>query len=145
MRHHYVPQFLLRAWADTTPDGKVETFRLDLDEVPSTRHAPKHIGYEHDLYALSVPQMAGMDKQAIEKHFLRKVDNDAARVLQTLTSLRLNDLTASDRNDWARFLMSLRIRQPATVDKLRTLSEEHLRRSLEESPAQYQELAGQDD
>jgi hypothetical protein len=52
MRHHYVPEFLLRSWSETTADKKVEVFRLDLNDLPSNRHVPKYTGYEHDLYAL---------------------------------------------------------------------------------------------
>jgi hypothetical protein len=51
MRHHYVPQFLLRAWAETMPDKKVEIHRLDRPDLPSSRHSPKYTAYEENLYA----------------------------------------------------------------------------------------------
>ncbi len=142
MRHHYVPQFLLRPWAENTPDGKVEVFRLDIDDVPSSRRTPKYTGYEDDLYALTKPVVAGMDQQAIEKQFLRHVDNLGARVRRKLDSEDLRALTPEDRVDWARFLMSLRLRPPDIVQMLRNESAEHLRATLATHPDQYEELTG---
>lgn len=112
MRHHYVPQFLLRAWAETRPDKKVEVFRLDNLGVPSSRRAPKYTAYEKNLYALTMPLVAGMEQQAVEEHLLRHIDNLAAGVLRKMTTTGFNGLTPENRSDWARFLMSLRLRQP---------------------------------
>lgn len=140
MDHHYVPQFLLRGWAESSNDGRVEVFRLDLNHVPSSRKSPKSTGYEPDLYALSRDVVAGMDKQAIEKQFLRHVDNQGALVLQKLLDSGLHSLTSDDRICWARFLMSLRIRQPEIVRMLRDEAAHHLRDALSKQPEQYEEL-----
>lgn len=142
MRHHYVPQFLLRAWAETMPDKKVETFRLSLPHLPSSRHAPKHTAYEENLYALTMPVVAGMEQQAVEKHLLRHIDELAAGVLRKLTTTGLAALTPDDRSDWARFLMSLRLRQPSIVQQLRTESSENLEASLIDTPEEYDAVAG---
>lgn len=145
MRHHYVPQFLLRPWTEDSLDKKIEVFRLDLNHAPSSRHAPKHTGYEEDLYALIKPIVAGVDQQAVEKQFLMRVDNLGADARTKLHNEGLRALTKEDRVDWARFLMSLRIRQPDTVRKLRIDSTEHLRATLATQPEQYEELAGLED
>lgn len=142
MRHHYLPQFLLRAWAEATPDKKVETFRLDLPHVPSSRHAPKHTAYEENLYALTMPVVAGMEQQAVEKHLLRHIDELAAGVLRKLATTGFTPLTPEDRSDWARFLMSLRLRQPDMIQQLRTESSEHLEASLMDNPEEYDAVAG---
>jgi hypothetical protein len=141
MRHHYVPQFLLRSWAKSMPDGRIEVFRVDLPQTPRSRHTPKYTGYEDDLYALSIPNVAGMDKQAVERQFLRIVDNRAALVLEKLENVGLKALTLDDRMDWARFLMSLRVRQPDVVHQLRTESSEQLEASLTKRPEEYEALA----
>ena len=47
--------------------------------------------------------------------------------------------------DWARFVMSLRLRQPSLVQQLRTESSEHLEASLVVEPDEYEALAGIDD
>ena len=73
-----------------------------------------------------MPVVAGLGQQAVEKHLLRRVDDLAAGVLRKLTTKGLAGLTLDDRCDWARFLMSLRLRQPAIVQQLRTESSEYL-------------------
>jgi len=141
MRHHYVPQFLLRSWAESTPDGKIEVFRFDLDKLISSRRTPRNTGYENDLYALSKPIVAGMEQHAVEKHFLRHVDNVAARVRTKLEKSGLRTLTDEDRVHWTQFLMSLRIRQPEVVQMLRDDAERRFRATLAAEPEQYEELA----
>jgi Protein of unknown function (DUF4238) len=135
----------LRAWAETQPDKKVETFRLDLPHLPSSRHAPKHIAYEENLYALTMPVVAGMEQQAVERHLLRHIDDLAAGVLRRLTTRGFTSLTFGNRSDWARFLMSLRLRQPSIVQRLRTESSEHLEASLIDKPEEYDAVAGNGD
>ncbi|MBL6957976.1 MAG: DUF4238 domain-containing protein [Rhodospirillales bacterium] len=145
MKHHYVPQFLLRAWASGSFDGKVEGFRLDLNGFPSSRRAPKSTGYEDDLYALSKPVVAGMEKQAIEIIFFKQVDNLAARAHQKLVECGLRSLTNEEKSDWVRFLMSLRVRQPDIIQKLKTESADHLAKTLGQQPEEYDEIAKKGD
>lgn len=95
-----------------------------------------------DAYALTLNVVAGMDKQAIERLFHQRIDNQEALVLQKLNGGGLRALTVEDRMDWARFLMSLRIRQPNIVQMLRSQAEQHLRATLAKQPEQYEELLG---
>lgn len=141
MRHHYIPQFLLRAWAETTPDKKVEIFRLDRPRVPSSRRSPRHTAYEKNLYALTMPIVAGMEQQAVEINVLKHIDTLAAMVLRKLTTTGFTDITWDDRCDWVRFLMSLRLRQPNIVQQLRTGVAEHLEGSLIDQPEEYDAIA----
>ena len=140
MRHHYVPQFLLSPWAENNQDGKIEVFRFDLKNLPSSRHTPKHTGFDDDLYALTKEVVGRMEKQAIEKLFLKRVDNNAARVRRKLEHQGLKYLTQKDRVDWACFLMSLRIRQPNIVHMLQQEATEHLKSDLKEKPEEYEAL-----
>lgn len=141
MRHHYVPQFLLDPWAENNQDRKLEVFRLDLPNIPSSRYTPKYTGFDDNLYALTKEIVAGMEKQAIEKIFLMNVDNRGAIARSKLESEGLNSLSNEERVDWARFLMSLRIRQPEVVHNLQQEAEENLRRNLNENPEEYEQLA----
>jgi Protein of unknown function (DUF4238) len=141
MRHHYVPQFLLRAWAETTLDKKVEIFRLDRPQLPSSRRSPKHTAYEKNLYALTLPMVAGMEQQAVERHLLQHIDQSAADVLRKLSATGLVGLTPEQRSDWARFLMSLRLRQPTMIQQLCIQSSQHLEVSLTDQPEEYESLA----
>jgi hypothetical protein len=145
MRHHYVPEFLQKPWADNSPDGKLKVFRLDIQGIPSTSHTPKHTGFEDDLYALTQEEVAGMEKQAVEERFLKIIDNNAARVRVKLERDGLKSLTIEDKMDWARFLMSLRLRQPDIVKVLKWESAQHLKATLNDQPEEYEALAAPED
>lgn len=145
MRHHYVPQFLLAAWAEGAADWRLEVFRLDLPNLPTSRHAPRYTAFEDNLYALTRPVVAGMRQQAVETLVLRRVDEMAANVRRKMIAQGLASLAPDERMDWARFLMSLRVRQPAMVAYLRTEAEQGLRESLRSNPIDYEELAGRSD
>jgi len=82
-----------------------------------------------------------MDKQAVETQFLKHVDSLASRARQKLDEQGLTSLTKSERSDWVRFLMSLRVRLPATVLQVRDGASEELRRTLAAQPAHYEALA----
>lgn len=123
------------------PDKKIEIFRLDLPSLSSSRRAPRYTAYEEDLYALTMPVVAGMQRQSVEKQLLQHIDNRAANVLYKLTTEGLTALTPENRSDWVRFLMSLRLRQPNIVQQLRTESSEDLEASLNDNPDEYDAVA----
>lgn len=120
MRHHYIPQFLLRAWAGT--NGKIEVFRVDLQDLRSSRLAPRSTAYENDLYALTMSEVAGMKQQAVETVFLQRLDDLAARVLHKMSATGFADLTPEDRCVWVYFIMSLLSRTPEVVSQLQVVS-----------------------
>ena len=139
MRHHHIPQFLLRPWVGA--DGKLETFRLDLSHLPSSRLAPKATGYEDDLYALTKREVAGMKRQAVEEVFLQRIDDVAARILHKMTTAGFADLTQEDCCGWVYFLMSLRSRSPEFVSRLYTEGSDYLKDSLDERPEEYDAIS----
>ena len=144
MRNHFVPQFLLRQWIDDS-DKKLEAFRIDIKNLPSSRLAPSGTAYEDDLYALSKNQVAGMSKHAIEEKFLKIIDSNAALVLEKLCAQKLSELSADEMQDWARFLMSLRARQPEIITLILERSEKNFRKSLSDAPEEYKRLASKDE
>ena len=141
MRHHYVPKFLLKAWSSTTNDEKVEGFRTDLPNAPSKRWAPKATGYEDNLYALSQPSVAGVNKQDVETGPLQTLDSNAARVLEKLHSSGLSCLTHDDLRFWVYFVMSLKIRTPDAVNLIRTEGSAYLASSLNDKPEEYDAIS----
>jgi hypothetical protein len=137
MDHHYVPQFLLRAWANTSLDDKVEVFRLDLNDLPSRRTGPKYTGFEPNLYALSMPMVAGMERQAVETKLMRRIDSDAAIAHVKMCETGLRSLTFDERLNWVRFLISLRIRHPEAISALKLDGDIQLRKSLQDDHPEY--------
>lgn len=99
MRHHYVPQFLLSAWADETSDLKVETFRLDLPNLPSSRRGTKYIGYDDNLYALTSQEKELLYDLEFKRIKFKRIENAAP--LSVVESTAYNALYAH-RQDWWR-------------------------------------------
>lgn len=143
MKHHYIPRFLLKAWAGA--DGKIETFRIDLPHLPSSRLTPKSTAYKDNLYALSIPEVAGIKRQAVETDFLQHVDNLAAKVLHKMTATGFAELTSEDCRAWMDFIMSLRPRAPEVVSRLHAEGSKSLKASLEERPEEYEAISEPDD
>lgn len=137
--HHYVPRFYLKSW---TLNYQITRFRwlngsLEVRQVGVNRNA----GLNH-LYAL---RHAPNDPQFIEREFMGPlVDEPAANVYHHLckSTIPLSDF---QRSVWTRFLISLRVRMPDVIERLRTESELELRRSLAEQSEEYNALRGADD
>ena len=141
MRHHHIPEFLLREWADTSSDRMVEAFRLDIEELPSKRWAPKATVYEQDLYALTESSVAGIRRQAVETEFIQQLDNSAANVLRKLATTGFSDLTEQDRVSWSCFVTSLLSRTPEAIALIQELGQHHINASLADKPEEYEALA----
>ncbi len=141
MKHHFIPKFLLKAWADTAEDTKVEVFRLDLPHLPSSRRTPEYTGYENNLYTLTEPVVTGVKQQAVETDFLQHIDSEGARVLRKLYTTGLADLKPQDIGVWAYFIESLLFRTPDAVSWLRAEAPNILKASLNERPEEYDSIA----
>jgi hypothetical protein len=143
LKQHYVPQFLQKAWAGS--NGKVTTFQLDLPHIPSSELAPEYTGYENDPWSLTKDEILGMKKDAVEKRVFGRIDSDASKVHQLLLNRGLTKLTTGERSEWTRFLMSLKLREPAQVELLKLEASETLRHSLRDNPEEFQALAKDSD
>lgn len=113
MDHHYLPVFLLKQWAGQ--DGKVAVFRR-VDRGSRVRYFhPRGVAYEKDLLAFT-RDLGSMEKQFLETRLFGEVDTRAAPVRERLVAKDPGSLTPVERDDWAKFLISLQLRQPPIVD-----------------------------
>ncbi len=145
MRHHYVPQFLLRSWAEGTKDQKVEIFRIDRPDLPSSRRAPEYTAFCDNLYSLDRDAVAGLSKHDIETRLLKNIDNEAARVIQNLNKSGFQNFSRKNAFEWARFLVSLVVRQPDLVQEIRLEATAVLRQELANNPEEYEVLISKED
>jgi len=107
-RHHYVPQFYLRAFAGT--DGKLWQYtREPSGKVSERRVSPKATGFEADLYRVRdvATFMPERDPTGIESSFLASIDGAAAPVLRKLLVEPSPTLSDEERTAWALFLNSM--------------------------------------
>ncbi|MFG6997402.1 DUF4238 domain-containing protein [Burkholderia pseudomallei] len=137
--HHFVPRFFLRGWTTNHRLTRFEWVRgtLDVREVSIKRIA----GREH-LYALRhVPN----DPQFVEREFMGPfIDDPAASVYHRMVGPP-SKLSNVQRSIWTRFLMSLRVRTPEVIDRLRVEAADDLRQRLMEQPDEYEALRGPND
>lgn len=123
--HHHLPQFMLKGWCNPIT-GKVTIYtRRDVRVVVSER-IPKYTGYERDLYTYrDVPTEK---RTAIETDFMTpKIDTPASIILQKMTDRGSLELTDDEKETFARFILSLRLRHPDAIAKIREQGHEQLR------------------
>jgi hypothetical protein len=134
--HHFVPRFLLRRWAAGdvltglywATDGKIRQRRLGVGAFCK----------ELDLLTINAQ---GLPPDALEKEFFGPVDAGGAAVTERLLKDGPDALTADERSDFARFLLSLEARYPEHVAKLKTEGAYALRNQLDYDPEVLQALA----
>ena len=130
VKHHYVPQFLLRRWCNE--GGKLQSFSIQEGRVLSSALAPRYTGYENALYAV-VANVLGIDEDHLERRLFGPIDSNAAIALGKIE--RREAITIDHKIAWAFFLNSLRIRQPDVLTHLRTQGMKMLKRFLAEGDA----------
>lgn len=134
---------MLRAWADPK-DGKVHAYRLDVESIPKSRRSPRGTGFEADLWTLEAPHVPEDGRDVVEQRFFQAVDDRAAVVRDHMLTNPGVTLSTNQASDWARFLMSLRLRQPHLVSALKSAASDYLRRCLDDDPSQYRAVTGLD-
>lgn len=133
--HHFIPQFHLRAWAPK--DGKLIAFKI----IPATGTPVSSRGnvgsacQVENLYALEQP--IGGDKFALERDFFkRRIDDPASDAHQAMAANGVEPLSTSQRQAWARYLISIAARSPAVLMAAR----QHVRTELDADPKEYEAL-----
>lgn len=126
--HHYVPQWLLRAWCSPS-DSKLQSFfRLEDGRLSSQRKAPKSVASQRDLYSWVAP--LHNDPTELERGFFQELDAKAARAAHILREPGTVPMPMEMRRDWARFLMATLARTPLGLEgwryELRKMGRERL-------------------
>lgn len=117
-KHHFVPQFLLRRWADSRGYIKVWKRVSHTGEVTVRRWKAAQFGYVRGLYELRKvdEKLAGL----VEKEILsNRIESRAARILNSMLGGRIDKISPRDRADWSAFLTSFRFRHPIFISYLR--------------------------
>ena len=116
MKHHYIPQFYLKQWEGA--DGKLQVFlRRGDGRIVTKRLARKASGYEVDLYKL--PGAPPEREHEIERMFMALVDDDAVRVRNGMLASVIPK-EQQKRFAWARFVLSLVVRNPEELKSFKT-------------------------
>lgn len=139
-QHHFVPRFLLEQWCSGDL-GKLVSFRYANGRLIHSPCSPKAVGKLQDLY--SIQRSAGEPNVVVEKDFFGpQVDDPAAVVHQKMLAQGVSCLTIEDKKKWSPFLISLMLRVPRMVKRIRERGREVLGAGLDETPDEYAEVRG---
>jgi hypothetical protein len=138
LKHHFVPQFAQRYWADKS-DGKVPYFVRRNGRVVQDQLTRKYTAFEPDLYAFT--DVPAKDRHVLEREFFASLDSDAAPIYEKIER-RDKDLSHRERRAWARFLMAANSRVPKKVAFVKLITDKHVRRALAENPEEYLAVKG---
>ena len=137
--HHFVPRFYLRGW---TTNHQLTRFQWVRGEIEMREVGIKRIAGQNNLYAL---HHRPRDPQVVEREFMgRIIDVPAAEVYHHMIKTPA-PISERQRGIWTRFLMSLRVRSPDVIERLRVDAEDDLRRRLMAQPEEYDALRGVDE
>ena len=114
-RHHFIPEFLLKAWKDG--DMLLRYWRNRIGQIECKPASPKSVCFEDNLYKTVgfPPEHA----QQMETLFMQVIDDAAAKVHAKLLEGRINELSDLQCSDWGRFVMSLWFRTPLDMRGLK--------------------------
>lgn len=129
--HHYLPVFYLKQWCGD--DGKVVRYYRPFRPVVASTVTPENTGYEPNLNTLEgFPTEL---RYSIETHYMGPViDSPAANALALLLAGGLPTMGDAMKRAWARFLMSLALRNPGTLAMVNAEMRQQLIAQLCEKP-----------
>lgn len=114
---HSVPEFLLKRW-HTAPDRKLSAFRYEGSRFLHSRLSAKSVCKELHIYSTTAPD--GTRDASIERDFLGPVvDDPAAAAHSILVAGPSSAWTQGMQEVWARFIVSLMLREPHTLLRAR--------------------------
>jgi hypothetical protein len=126
-RHHFVPQFLLRNWANPAGQFVAYYFVHAANKVIERNASVASACQIRDLNSymgLRAPQRDFPETG----FFSPRVDSPAARALQVIQAKGVRALTPQQRIDWARLLLSFAVRTP---EMLRVMGPKETKKAFE--------------
>ncbi len=116
LRHHYIPVFYLKQWADAK--GRLLKFTRPYgDTVKHEPKSPKKTSYERGLYR--VPNVPEHLAEIIEQGFMKKMDDLASDVLRDFIANVQHGWTLARKEAWSRFIVGLMLRNPENLGRIK--------------------------
>ena len=117
-RHHFIPQFYLKAWYEAKNSGFWVYTKTPKGELVAqkNKHAKSYC-FEEDLYLLKPGgnSLVSNDADVVEQEFFLVIDTKASNIHNKLLLTGINSITAEDRINWAIFMLSLQLRSPEAM------------------------------
>jgi hypothetical protein len=128
-KHHYIPIFYLKQWRG--PDGRLCEYSRPYNTVKPRRVHPDGTGYVRGLYTIDglPPETANV----IETKLLKPTDGLAANALDAFVHDRPLAKPAQMRTSLSRFVLSLMLRYPESIDEMKRQLHETVERVYAET------------
>lgn len=139
-RHHYIPVFLTKAWADQS--NKVIRY-AKYKGIERRTVSPKAVFYKDDLYRL--PLDLGSDAQRLEDEFFKHLDCRASNIHRVLMQGAVPALSDRQRLDWAIFVLSLILRSPENIESQKRIMSGYWSETVARISVEYEALKGKND
>jgi hypothetical protein len=117
-KHHYLPVFYLKQWA--LNQRRLCEFTKPYDRIRLRTTYPEGTAYIRGLN--TVEGLPPTEARFLEEVFFQIADAGAARVLRTFLKPPPWNITAKDRSAWSRFIMSLMVRNPESLEKYKNVA-----------------------
>ena len=128
-KHHYLPVFYLRQWAG--PKGQLCEYSRPYREVKPRSVHPDGTGYVRGLYAIE--GLPVETANVIETKFLKPADGLAAEALRAFINDQPFTKPAKMRTSWSRFVLSLLLRYPESIEEMKRRLRENVERMYAET------------
>ena|GEM_PF-1007642 len=131
-RHHFVPKLLLRPWL-VEQDGQRNLHGYWWNtKTHNQKLACKKRGLEAFCFKLDLLSLRAhkLGRDAIERVFFGEIDRKGAQARDLLLENGPAKLSSERRVDFARLLLSLEARRPATVKRVRTDGRDYFAKEL---------------
>jgi hypothetical protein len=131
-RHHFVPKFLMQPWVREDPRGNQVLSGWYWDHrtqaIALRRRGAAAFCCQLDLLMLKKDKLR---TDILETRFFQAIDSVGASVRDALVAGAQSALSAEQRSDFARLMLSLEARRPSTVDQIRKRGTKFLAESLD--------------
>jgi hypothetical protein len=141
-KHHFVPEFYLKRWADKT-SGKLLEFAWRPNGLHARETSPGVTGYEAGLY--EVPGLPQRLSNFMEDRFFQGADSIAAEALAAFEQTGGVDIGNRLRSGWARFVRSMQLRSPERLKWLKQKCLDEMGPRLQALEADYDGIRRPDD
>jgi hypothetical protein len=141
-RHHYIPVFYLKQWARDNK-GRLCEFSKPYDRVKPRRTHPDGTGFVDGLN--TIEGLPPAESRFLEDVFFQIADDAAAQALRILLTPPPWSFTTRVRSGWSRFIMSLMVRTPESLQKYKEAAAIIFKEALPRIEESYAKERGPDD
>lgn len=127
-RHHFIPQFWIKRWADE--NGFVKRYRRFGSYVDVRTEPPKSVGYFHNLYELPVGLRTN---HSLEESFFKPLDDRASKVFNVMDQEGDHTLSREQAVTLGVFILSLLNRTPEGLNSIREAANAEYQSALSEA------------